>query len=115
MTLKGTLDTFDLRELLQMLAFNQKVGTLRLKTEQGPRSVYLDRGRCTFLADDPDLSRAFAREARRRRVVRSETVDHALGRALAEGRYVADLLAEEGVLEAQDRETLHAGVAVDRL
>ena len=32
MTLKGTLDTFDLRELLQMLAFNQKVGTLRLKT-----------------------------------------------------------------------------------
>lgn len=115
MTLKGTLDTFDLRELLQMLAFNQKVGTLRLKTEQGPRSVYLDRGRCTFLADDPDLSRAFAREARRRRVVRSETVDHALGRALAEGRYVADLLAEEGVLEAPDRETLHAGVAVDRL
>ncbi|MGE3754612.1 MAG: PQQ-binding-like beta-propeller repeat protein [Planctomycetota bacterium] len=115
MTLKGTLDTFDLRELLQMLAFNQKVGTLRLKTEQGPRSVYLDRGRCTFLADDPDLSRAFAREARRRRLVRSETVEHALGRALAEGRYVADLLEEEGVLEAGDREPLHAEVAVDRL
>ncbi len=115
MTLKGTLDTFDLRELLQMLAFNQKVGTLRLKTEKGPRSIYFEQGRCTFLADDPDLSRSLARELRRRRVVRSETVEHALGRALNEGRYLADLLSEEGVLDAERRESLHGEIVVDRL
>ena len=32
MTIKGTLETFNLLDLLQMLSFNQKVGTLTLET-----------------------------------------------------------------------------------
>ena len=49
MTIKGTLETFHLLDLLQMLAFNQKVGTLVLETAQGPRTVYVDSGTFGFV------------------------------------------------------------------
>jgi len=37
--IKGTLETFNLPDLLQILAFNQKVGTLVLETGAGPRTL----------------------------------------------------------------------------
>ena len=61
MTIKGTLETFNLRELLQMLAFNQKDGTLVLETERGPRTIHVEDGRVGFVQGDRHASAALAR------------------------------------------------------
>ena len=65
MTIKGTLETFNFRELLQMLAFNQKVGTLVLETEKGTQTIYVDRGRIAFVERDEGANESLLRVLRR--------------------------------------------------
>ena len=110
MTLRGTLDTFDLRELMQMLAFNQKVGTLSLQTQYGPQSLYVDRGRCTLLATDPALHAAFCRAIRTEATVSQEVLGAAEQVATETGAYVADVLHEAGRIDAETRDSLHQEV-----
>lgn len=115
MTLKGTLDTFDLRELVQMLSFNHKVGTLRLQTVSGSRAIYVDRGRLTLPAADADLNRSAAREVRRSLGLDPAIVEDALRRAATQGAYVLDMLTQAGRIEAGRRDGLHRDAVLDCL
>lgn len=44
MALQGTLDTFELQDVLRLLASTAKSGRLRLDTDRGPGSVWMDDG-----------------------------------------------------------------------
>ncbi len=99
MTIKGTLETFNLRELLQMLAFNQKVGTLVLETDRGARTIHVDRGRAAFVEGDAGASRALLRVVRRRGLVAEDRLERAQGIQAASGEYLGRILLDLGVLE----------------
>jgi len=98
-TIKGTLETFHLLDLLQMLAFNQKVGTLVLETAKGPRTVYMDSGTFGFVRTDAAASEALARVLRRTNGVPSDRLDRGVSIAANAGRFLGDALVELGVLD----------------
>jgi tetratricopeptide (TPR) repeat protein len=95
-SIKGTLETFNLRELLQMLAFNQKDGTLVLETERGPRTVHLAGGRVGFVGGDRHASTALARVLRRHGLVPEDRLERALQIHGRTGRFLAEVLDELG-------------------
>src|SRR5262249_17366890 len=101
-TIKGTLETFNLLDLLQMLAFNQKVGTLVLETAEGPRTLFVEGGSFGFVQGDPAPSRAFARVLRRGEMVPPERLERGLGITENSGKFLGDVLSDLGVLD-QDR------------
>lgn len=115
MTIKGTLETFNLRELLQMLAFNRKVGTLLLETERGPRTLFVDNGRLAFLQNDPHVSRAFLRRLRRQRAYDPDRLDRAEEIHRHSGRFVGDVLVEMGLLGLAERNETYEAVVGERL
>jgi len=114
-TIKGTLETFNLRELIQMLAFNRKVGTLVLETEKGPRALYMDQGRVAFLTTDTHVSRAFARRLRRMGTIDADRLDRAEEIHRHSGRFVGDVVLEMGLLDGADRTHLYEEVVGERL
>ncbi|MFV1958590.1 MAG: DUF4388 domain-containing protein, partial [Planctomycetota bacterium] len=101
MTIKGTLETFNLRELLQMLAFNQKVGTLVLETEAGTRTVYVDQGRVAFVEGDAGASEAFLRVVRRRGMAPPDRIERALKIRVASDEFLGDILVSLGALDVE--------------
>lgn len=103
MTIKGTLETFHLLDLLQMLAFNQKVGTLVLETAKGPRTVYVDSGTFGFVRTDTLTSLALARVLRRTNGVPADRLDRGVSIAANAGRFLGDALVELGVLDDETR------------
>ena len=103
MTIKGTLETFHLLDLLQMLAFNQKVGTLVLETAKGPRTVYVDSGTFGFVASDTLTSKGLARVLRRTGAVPADRLERGVSIAAKAERFRGDALAELGVLDDEKR------------
>lgn len=103
MTIKGTLETFHLPDLLQMLAFNQKEGTLVLETGSGPRTLCVERGTFGYVEGDPTLSRAAARILRRSGLVPADRLARAEAIADKSGRYVGDALLDLGAIDAEQR------------
>ena len=103
MTIKGTLETFNLLDLLQMLAFNQKVGTLLLETAGGPRTLFVDSGQFGFVQGDPSPSHALARVLRRTNVVPADRLGRGLKITANSGKYLGDALTDLGAIEADER------------
>ncbi len=103
MTIKGTLETFHLLDLLQMLAFNQKVGTLALETAKGPRTLYIDSGTFGFVRADTLTSVALARVLRRTNGVPGDRLDRGVSIAAKAGSFLGDALVELGVLDDEGR------------
>ncbi len=97
MTIKGTLETFNLPDLLQMLAFNQKAGTLVLETAAGARTVCVERGLFGFVVGDPLPSRTAARILRRTGAVPPDRLARAEAITANSGRYLGDALTDLGV------------------
>ena len=113
-TIKGTLETFNLPDLLQMLAFNQKVGTLVLDTAGGPRTLYVESGALGFVQGDPHPTRALGRILRRNEALPADRLQRGVSIAAKSGRYLGDALADLGVLEG-DRRTAATLEAVAEL
>ena len=103
MTIKGTLETFNLPDLLQMLAFNQKAGTLVLETAAGARTVCVERGLFGFVQGDLLPSRTAARILRRTGAVASDRLARAEAITANSGRYLGDALTDLGVVDAAQR------------
>ena len=103
MTIKGTLETFNLLDLLQMLSFNQKVGTLVLETSQGPRTLFVEGGSFGFVEGDPRASRALARAVRRTGAVPAARLERALSITQNSGKFVGDVLVDLGAIEPDKR------------
>jgi hypothetical protein len=102
-TIKGTLETFNLPDLLQMLAFNQKAGTLVLETAAGARTVCVERGLFGFVQGDLLPSRTAARILRRTGAVASDRLARAEAITANSGRYLGDALTDLGVVDAAQR------------
>jgi tetratricopeptide (TPR) repeat protein len=102
-TIKGTLETFNLLDLLQMLSFNQKVGTLVLETANGPRTLFVEGGSFGFVEGDPRASRAFGRAMRRTGAVPAARLERALSITQNSGKFVGDVLVDLGALEGDKR------------
>lgn len=103
MTIKGTLETFNLREILQMLAFNHKVGTLVLDTDLGPHTIYVDQGRATFMDADSRISQAVLRILRREGAIDPDRIERAQKISERSSRFAGDVLKEMGLFEDEDR------------
>jgi len=114
-SIKGTLETFNLRELLQMLAFNQKDGTLVLETERGPRTIHLAQGRVGFVAGDRHASNMLARVLRRRGVVADDRVERAEQITSRTGRFLGAVLSEMGSGEAGQLEAAYQEAVAEAL
>lgn len=111
MSIKGTLETFNLLDLIQMLSFNQKVGTLVLETASGPRTLFVESGTFGFVQGDPLPSRALARVLRRSDFVPADRLERGLSITANSGRFLGDALQELGVLDQRSRtETWVEGV-----
>src|SRR5262245_32794776 len=52
MALQGTLDTFELPDVLRLLASTKKSGRLHLQSDRGTGDVWLDEGRVTSVRSD---------------------------------------------------------------
>ncbi len=115
MTIKGTLETFNLRELLQMLSFNQKVGTLVLQTEQGAQTIYMDHGRATFVEGDELVSETYARIMKRRGTFDTDRIHRAEEIFRRSGRFVGDIAFEMGLADKQARDSLYEQAMAERL
>ena len=113
MTIKGTLETFHLLDLLQMLAFNQKVGTLALETAKGPRTVFVQNGTFGFVRSDVLASKGLARVLRRTGAVPADRLERGVSIAGNAGRFLGDALAELGVLDGEKRATAWSGAFRD--
>ncbi len=103
MSIKGTLETFNLLDLLQMLSFNQKVGTLALETANGPRTLFVESGTFGFVQGDPLASRALARVLRRTEAVAPDRLDRGLSIVANSGRFLGDVMIELGALDPERR------------
>ena len=115
MTIKGTLETFNLRELLQMLAFNQKVGTLVLQTEQGAQTIYMDHGRATFVEGDHLVSETFGRIMKRRGTFDTDRIHRAEEIFRRSGRFLGDIVFEMGLADQATRDGLYEQAMGERL
>jgi tetratricopeptide (TPR) repeat protein len=107
-SIQGTLETLQFRELVQMLAFNQKVGTLVLETTSGTRTLHLDRGGLAFALGDPLPSRALLRVVRRRGLLGEEVLERPLQIQRASGRFLGELCVELGILDAPALQAAYA-------
>ncbi len=105
MTIKGTLETFNLCELLQMLAFNRKVGTLVLASESGTRTIYLDQGNATFAQLDPAVNEAILRLAKRHKAGSDDHLARAVQRHEDRRVHLAQVLVDLNLINS---ETLNA-------
>ncbi len=103
MTIKGTLETFNLLDLLQMLAFNQKAGTLALDTATGPRTLFVESGSFGFVEGDALPSNALARVLRRTDAVPVDRLERGLSITTNSGRFLGDVLVDLGVLDPERR------------
>ncbi len=115
MSIKGTLETFNLCELLQMLAFNQKEGTLVLEGESGARTIFLDQGRLTFLEQDPGISASVARMARYYQLADEKALSAAATRQEESGRNLGAVLETMGLIDKDRAQELHRGAVVEQL
>ena len=104
-SIKGTLETFNLLDLLQMLSFNQKEGTLVLETGNGTRTLYVRRGQFGFVQGDPSPTRSLARVLRRTAAVAPARLERAIQIATNSSRFLGDALGELGAME---EDGLHA-------
>ena len=114
MTIKGTLETFNFRELLQMLAFNQKVGTLVLETEKGTQTIYVDRGRIAFVERDEGANEALLRVLRRLDFIPRDRLERALKIQRSSGRFLGGILEELGAAPSEDLEMAGTTAAGER-
>jgi len=105
-TIKGTLETFNLPDLLQMLAFNQKAGTLVLETAAGARTVCVERGMFGFVEGDGLPSRTAARILRRTGAVTPDRLARAEAITANSGRYLGDALTDLGAIDAEQRASI---------
>lgn len=111
MSIKGTLETFNLLDLLQMLSFNQKVGTLVLETASGPRTLFVESGTFGFVQGDRLPTLALARVLRRSGSIPPDRLERGLSITANSGRFLGDALQELGVLDERGRtETWVEGV-----
>jgi tetratricopeptide (TPR) repeat protein len=100
-TIKGTLETFNLLDLLQMLAFNQKVGTLVLETARGPRTIFVEAGAIGFVRGDAEASRMLARALRRSSGIPPERLERGLSIVANSGKFLGDALVALGALDEE--------------
>jgi hypothetical protein len=100
-SIKGTLDSFNLCELLQMLAFNQKEGTLVLGSEDGGRAIFLDSGRLTFLQQDPHLTASVARQVRHYEDCTPDVLEAAIATHTESGQHLLAVLEAEEVIDTE--------------
>lgn len=114
-SIKGTLESFNLCELLQMLAFNQKEGTLVLDSESGERTLYLDKGQLGFLEGDETISASITQMARREQIATDARIDEAAGRAREGGRPVQFVLEHMGLLDSESATLWYRNAVVDQL
>jgi len=114
-SIKGTLETFNLRELLQMLAFNQKDGTLVLETERGPRTIHLAQGRVGFVTGDRHASSMLARVLRRRSVVADDRLERAEQITVRTGRFLGAVLSEMGSGDVEQVEAAYQEAVTESL
>lgn len=114
-SIKGTLETFNLRELLQMLSFNQKDGTLVLETERGPRTVHIEDGRAAFVSGDRHASRALGRVCRRRGLVPDDRMERAEQITERTGRFLGEVLTELGAIEGDRFEDAYSEAVAESL
>ncbi|MDF1701469.1 MAG: DUF4388 domain-containing protein [Planctomycetota bacterium] len=115
MSIKGTLETFNLCELLQMLAFNQKEGTLVLEGEAGARCVYLDAGNLGFFETDTAVTASVLRMARFRNLADDATLEAARLRAEDEERSLLTILKTLNLLDDAVADTLHHEATLEQL
>ena len=52
MALQGTIDTFELTEVVRLLAAGSKTGVLRLEGSRGSGRVWVDEGKVTTITVD---------------------------------------------------------------
>jgi tetratricopeptide (TPR) repeat protein len=114
-SLKGTLETFNLRELLQMLAFNQKDGTLVLETERGPRTIHLSQGRVGFVQGDRHASHALGRVLRRRSIASDDRLERAEKIVGGTGRFLGEVLLELGSVDEGQIESAYVEAVAEAL
>ncbi|MDJ0521652.1 MAG: DUF4388 domain-containing protein [Planctomycetota bacterium] len=115
MSIKGTLETFNLCELLQMLAFNHKEGTLVLEAEAGTRSLYLDGGRLAFFEQDPGINASIERLVRGGEIAAGGQFDRALRRHEETGRGLLALLQDMGLVAEELAFELQKTAALEQL
>jgi len=113
-TIKGTLETFNFRELLQMLAFNQKVGTLILETARGTQTIYVDKGRVAFVEGDHGANEALLRVLRRLSFIPQDRLERALKIQQSSQRYLGEILEELGAASPEDIEMAGTTAAGER-
>ena len=115
MSIKGTLETFNLCELLQMLAFNQKEGTLVLESDSAVRTLFLDSGRLGFLEEDEGLNRSLLREAHRLKLARPDRLKTAWERHEESGRHLGGVFVAMGLVSAERIQDLIRDVTLEHL
>lgn len=115
MSIKGTLESFNLCELLQMLAFNQKEGTLVLETEGEGRTLFLDSGRLTVFERDAETSASFLRLARFHEVGDEQQLAAAAERVAAEGRSAYAILLDMGLTDEQQGQAIQRDAVLEQL
>ncbi len=115
MSIKGTLETFNLCELLQMLAFNQKQGTLVLEAEGGTRTIFLDSGKLTVLEQDPYITTSILRLARRHQLGADGRLDRAIERHQESGRNLLSVMESMGLLDADLAAELRKEATLEQL
>jgi tetratricopeptide (TPR) repeat protein len=115
LSIRGTLETFNLCELLQMLAFNRKVGTLVLRSEAGNRTIYLTAGEVTLAEQDPHLHVALLRLARHHDAADGPMLEKALARREEAGGNLAEILQEMRRIDEATRDAWIAEAVIDQL
>ena len=115
MSIRGTLETFNLCELLQMLAFNQKEGTLVLEAEAGTRTIFLDSGKLAFFEQDPGVNACVERLARRAGIGRDGQLERALERSAESGRSLVVELEAMRLVDASKLGQLTSEAALEQL
>lgn len=115
MSIRGTLETFNLCELLQMLAFNQKEGTLVLEAEAGTRTIFLDAGKLAFFEQDPQVSISLTRLARRQGIGAGAELDRALERQASSGRGLLVVMEQLGMIRPAEAAELYKTAAIEQL
>lgn len=115
MSIKGTLESFNLCELLQMLALNQKEGTLVLEAEGGARTLYLDAGKLTFLQTDAGITTSVLRLARRDELASEPRLKAALERHRESGHSLLEAFESQGLAQGERLQDLFREAALEQL